>query len=426
MGWIQDQYVQPSYAAQPNQQYGGAYGGTDPLKYQLGLYQSAQQWLNANPNLWDPYGGQMVAGLTPTQAQARQQLQGFLGGDPSAYTRQAADATAGLMGFQPQNVTAAAAAPTSAAYAGNVNAQNVSAPTTTYAGDVGGGSFLGGNLGAYMNPYTSNVVDVALGDIERSRQIANAQGARSASASTYGGSRNALIEAETNRGFADAAARTSAQLRSQGFDTAAGLMGQDLSRGLTAGLANQSARARFGEFGAGLGMQAQLANQGAGLQAGLANQATRQGLNQFNAGQANQMGLANAEFAQQAALANQQAGLAGANLNLGAANQLGSLGGDLFNQGLLGASALNQFGTQEQATHQAAYDAQYQEWLRSQFGPMQGFNFLAGLNSGMPYGGENPGAGFAGGAMAGASIGAGFGPWGAGIGALGGGLLGLI
>src|SRR5690606_20584017 len=127
----------------------------------------------------------------------------------------------------------------------------------------------------------SNVVDVALGDIERSRQIANQAGARSASASTYGGDRNALIEAETNRGFADAAARTSAQLRSQGFDTAAGLMSQDLNRGLTAQLANQ---------------------------------ATLQGLNQYNTAALNNMGQFNAGLGLQAGLANQQAGLAGAGL----------------------------------------------------------------------------------------------------------------
>lgn len=303
-----------------------------PMRHDL--YNRANEWAS-QPGLWDtPYGGAMVAGLTPMQQQARSGLQGFLGG-AGGMTNQAADIARGVGGYMPQNVTAGTVNPAQAAYAGNVS----------------GGSFTSGDWGSYMNPFTSNVVDMAMGDIERARQIANQAGARSAGASTYGGDRNALIEAETNRGFADAAARTSAQLRSQGFDTAAGLMGQDLNRGLTAGLANQ-------------GM--------------------RQGLNQFNAGMMNDMGQFNAGLGLQAQGMNQQAGLQGQGLNLGAANTLGGFGTDLFNQGIAGASALNQFGTQEQMTNQLGLDANYNEWLRSRFGPMQGFNFLSGMQSGFP------------------------------------------
>lgn len=297
-GWLSQGGMSSAGYTPPPPGAAGAYGGytgTDPAKYQTGLFQGARDWLNANPDIWNPYGGQMSAGQTQAQGQAT-------------------DAVTGLLGYQPQNVTA--------------------------------GSFPGGNLSAYMNPFTQNVIDASLSDIDRSRQIANQQGARSASASTYGGDRNALIEAETNRGYADIAARTSAQLRSQGFDTAAGLMGRDQAMAL------------------------------------------------------------------QADLANQRAGLQGTQLGLGAAGQLFGM------------------GTQQQATDQAALDRQYQEYLRSTYGPMQGYNFLAGLLPGGTPQGSNPGAGFAGGAMAGASIGAGFGGVGAipgwAIGGLLGGLGGLL
>lgn len=335
------------------------YTGIDPQIYGIHNFINAKDWLQNNPGIWDPYTGQMTAGQTGAQTQAT-------------------SAASGLLGFTPANVRAQQATAGRAEYAGDVAAQNVTA-----------GSFLGSDIGAYLNPYTSNVVDVALGDLERQRQIANQQGARSAGASTYGGSRNALIEAETNRGFADASARTAAQLRSQGFDTAAGLLGQDLSRQFQAGLANQ----------------------GANLQAGLANQATLQGANQFNAGQFTNASLANAQLRQQAGLANQQAGLAGAGLNLQAAGQLYGM------------------GTQQQMAQQAGLDRQFQEYLRSTYGPMQGYNFLGGLLGGTPYQPQPQGPGGLGvgqGALAGASIGATFGPWGAGIGAGLGALGGLI
>jgi hypothetical protein len=279
-----------------NQGYqpGGAPGygtSTDPEGAGFNLFGDARAWLAANPQIWSPYGGQMTAGLSP-------------------WTQTAAGGAAATMGYTPQQVQA--------------------------------GSFTSGDLGAYMNPYLSNVVDLTMSDIDRSRQIANQQGARSAGASTYGGDRNALIEAETNRGYADVAARTSAQLRSQGFDTAAGLMSQDMNRSLTAGLANQTA----------------------GLQGNAIN--------------------------------------------------------------LQGAGMLGQFGMQDQATNQAGLDAAYNEYLRSTYGPMEGYNFLGGLLSGSQYatpGGPGAGRSALGAGLSGAAIGSAFGPLGAGIGA-GAGLLG--
>jgi hypothetical protein len=333
--------TKPTWSPPNNRPYGpwsapgyGTY--TNPETMQMNLAQDARAWLSQNPQIWNAYSGQMTAGPTGLQTQARQNLYDFLGSDPSSYTRQGANIASGVSQFGPQNVT--------------------------------GGSFLDGvngqpGLNAYMNPFMQNVVDSTMGDIERQRQIANQQGARSASASTYGGDRNALIEAETNRGFADIGARTFSQLRSQGFDTAAGLMGQDLSRGL----------------------QAQGMNQAAGLQ----NQGLR----------------------------------------LGAAQAMGGFGNQMFNQGLQGASALNQFGTQDQMTQQSELDARYNDYMRSVYGPMQGYNFLGGLMSGTGYNAQSAGgpsrmSGFLGGAATGAGIGNMAFP---GVGALvGGGLGGLL
>lgn len=82
-------------------------------------------------------------------------------------------------------------------------------------------SYFTGNIGQFMNPYTSDVVDASMGDLDRARQLAN-RDARSMATQqgAFGGDRAALLEAENNRNFLDAAARSSAQLRSAGFDQA--------------------------------------------------------------------------------------------------------------------------------------------------------------------------------------------------------------
>ena len=65
------------------------------------------------------------------------------------------------------------------------------------------------NLQQYTNPYENQVVQQSLGDLERSRLMAqNVGGAQAGSANAFGGSRHGIAEAETNRAYADQAART--------------------------------------------------------------------------------------------------------------------------------------------------------------------------------------------------------------------------
>ena len=311
---------------------------------------------------------------------------GGIGGTGAAgawQNQMASQGAAQLGAYTPQTVN-----PTTAQYAGDVNAQTIQA-----------NSGLGG-IASYMNPYTSDVIDTALSDIDRSRQIANQAGARSAGASTYGGDRNAIIEAETNRNYGDLAARTAAQLRSQGFDTALKASQTDADRALLAASSNQ----------------------GTGLQASLANQGALGSNNQFNAA----LGL-------QGQTANQQAGLQGGALNLGAYNALNQFGNDAFSNMLTGAGALNQMGLQNQLLSQGMIDADRSQFYEARDYPLQQFGLLQSVLTGMPVGLNqtqftpgNTGAGILGGALGGAGIGSAFGPWGAGIGALGGGILGAF
>lgn len=77
------------------------------------------------------------------------------------------------------------------------------------------------NTDAFMNPFTSQVIDTTLADLDRANQMAlNRVGTAAVGAGAFGGSRQGIAEAETNRAFADQAARTAAQLRATGFGQA--------------------------------------------------------------------------------------------------------------------------------------------------------------------------------------------------------------
>lgn len=91
--------------------------------------------------------------------------------------------------------------------------------------------FLGGAISQYMNPYTNDVINATMSDLERSRQLQQQQvNANAISRGAFGGSRQAVAEAENDRNFLDTQARTAAQLRSQGFDTALAAAQSDAGR----------------------------------------------------------------------------------------------------------------------------------------------------------------------------------------------------
>ena len=83
------------------------------------------------------------------------------------------------------------------------------------------------NLGMvqrYMNPYESQVVQGALGDIERARQTQIAQeGAQATAARAFGGSRQAVARSLVDEAALRNAANIAAQLRQTGFTQAQNL-----------------------------------------------------------------------------------------------------------------------------------------------------------------------------------------------------------
>ena len=109
--------------------------------------------------------------------------------------------------------------------------------------------FSGRDISAFMNPYTQEVIDRSLGDIESSRQMQDIRDRQAATqARAFGGSRQGVQSSLTNAAALKQAADLSANLRSQGYGQAAQLAqyarGQNLQGGQNV-MALGSARQAF-------------------------------------------------------------------------------------------------------------------------------------------------------------------------------------
>lgn len=92
-------------------------------------------------------------------------------------------------------------------------------------------SLLGADISAYQSPFTSQVIDQSMQDIQRQADIARGGAqARAIGAGAFGGSRSALLESEAQRPYAEAMARTAAGLREAGFGRAQRAAESDIER----------------------------------------------------------------------------------------------------------------------------------------------------------------------------------------------------
>ena len=211
-----------------------------------------------------------------------------------------------------------------------------------------------GNMSAYMNPYTQNVINSSLNVLDQQRQNALNGNADSAiNSRAFGGSRQAVQDAVTNSQFGLQGAQLAANLNNQNYQQAQQAMQQDIANNLNSQLANQGALNQAGQFNSNLGLQnqQQALNQ-ANVLGGL-------GLNAAN--QLGSIGLQNANLGMNAGNTIGNLGLQGANLGLNKAQTLGNLattGQDAFlnganaalsGSGMMQQQAQNQLGANQQA-----------------------------------------------------------------------------
>ena len=187
-------------------------------QYLLDLYtEASEQGMKAADMPFKAYSGDMVANLTQDQLDAMRATRGLFGEtmalDPRANLAQLA---------------------------------TMDAPTVQAA------SLLDTDIARYQDPYTEQVLEPALADIQRRQDIAQQRAQdRAIKAGAFGGSRSALIESEATRPFAEEAAQTIAGLRSRGFGQALSMAEADAARRQQAALnqANLELRARQQQAG---------------------------------------------------------------------------------------------------------------------------------------------------------------------------------
>jgi hypothetical protein len=301
--------------------------------------------------------------------------------------------------YQPQQVQGTSyqaptiGAPTSITPTGYQAAQAGQVGPVT-AQQIQAGQLASTALSPYVNPYESQVVGQTLSDLERARQMQqNLLGAQATQARAFGGSRAGVAQAETNRAFAEQAARTAGQLRQAGFTQAQQAAQQDIASQLAAqqanqqaalqagisgagiardiGLANLQAQQQARQFGAQQGMTAQQLNQAAQMERARANQAAIQ--------QARQFGATQGMTAQQL---NQMAGLQGAQQRLAAGQQLGNLANLGFGMGQSINQQLAQQGALQQALQQQVLNNAMQQYQGFTGAPVSGLQALLGAITG--------------------------------------------
>ena len=228
------------------------------------------------------------------------------------------------------------------------------------------------DLSAYMNPYQDQVIDAAMNDLNRGRQMAlNDTGAAATRGGAFGGDRHGIMEAQNNRDYMDQVARTSSQLRAQNYMNAQNMGMQDV------GALNQQRASN-----AAMAQQAGLTNQAAQnaaeqYNAGVANQTAAQNAAATNAWLAQQSQQQSAESMNQARVGAQMAGIRAQQQQAQQANQMAAaqmlygMGNDRFNMGQSALNSMGQVGSEIDAINQQLIDQQYQMFQNQQNAPLE-------------------------------------------------------
>jgi hypothetical protein len=395
----------------PYQAYQGPLSaGTSPLQ---------QQAFTGLSNLQTPSQFGMATNLA-TQAGQR-------AGELSNYTPSSFSAP----GVGTSNVSSTYQAPT--AYQAGTFDAGFKAPTPFQAGTFSTGYTPGqfstglgaiGSVQDYMSPYQQNVIDIQAREARRQGDISRgAEQARLAQAGAYGGSRQAIMEAERQRNLGTQIGDIQEKGLQSAYDRALAQRMQEAQLGLQAQQFGEQARQfgtttglqaqQFGEQSRQFGSQqalsaAQLASQ-FGLDAQKAMELSRQfGYGQqmtanqlqaqfgLDAQKANQIAQLQASTAnQRAAMESQQMaeqskqfganlGLQGLSQQLAAAGQLGSLGTQQFGTELQGLGALLNAGTQQRGIEQEGIAALQRQYETELLDPFTKLRFQKEMLQGLP------------------------------------------
>jgi hypothetical protein len=292
-------------------------------------------------------------------------------------------------------------------YMAQLEKYQMQAPQQVTAERAASSEFGGADASKYMSPFQQQVSDIAAREVQRRADIDKSQGAMSSiGRGTFGGSRQALLQAEADRNTQQQIGDIYAKGQQSAYENAQSQFERDQARrmasqqlnvqsGLQAGLANQQAGLTAGQanlnallgvqsLGTTSNLQNRLANLSNEQQANVQNLASQLQTQGLSADQALKAALANQQSALttgqqnlqaslgvqglaanqnlQAQLANQQYGLEGQKLSEQAQQYAAGLGKDVglagLQQGLAGSELMGKLGASEQASVLARLEAQ--------------------------------------------------------------------
>lgn len=262
------------------------------------LLGQAQSLTDISQNPYMQYQGERVAQFSPLQQQAYQ--------------------NAALMQTAPQLQDASAVAGTAALGALNTGYAYDPYKTSSFTSP--------GTAQQYMSPYMQSVVDVQQQEAQRQADIAGTQrGAQAVGAGAFGGSRQAIMDAEAARNLATQKGSIQAQGLQSAYTQAQAQYNADQARQMQAAQLGEQSK----QYGAGLGLQ----------------------------------GLSTA---------------------LQGAGQMGQLGGQQFQQGMDINKLQQATGATEQAQQQAALTQQYQDFIAQKQYPYQQLSYMSDMLRGLP------------------------------------------
>ena len=363
---------------------------------------------------WQPYGGEFVAPVNPTQQGGINTITGAAGID-TPYFQQATNVlnqslgpTGQLYGTAAQQVgqgygagtgytqqgintaggATSAAMPFNGLAAGQLNSAYGNAQPLNNAaiglaagatGQVNPGDL---NIGRYMSPYNEGVVQSTLGNLRQDQAMDRADlRDQQIMGGSFGGDRSGVGNANLQRQQDLAYGQVAAQLYNQNYGQALGAAQQQQGVGLSAAQANRAALASGAQNIAGIGQQ-QFSQGAAAAQGNL-------GIGQQVYGQG--QGLAATQMQGGNQLFQQGAGAATTNANLaqgiygtaaGAAGTYGQLGTQQLQNQLAQGQAQIGAGTVQQQTQQAEDTAKYQQFMQEKGYPFQVAQFLANIAMG--------------------------------------------
>jgi hypothetical protein len=335
---------------------------------------------------YEAYPGERTAAFNDLQKQA------FTSGANLGYNPYSTGAATGLQGLA-QKAGNISYAPSSFDYTkvAAPSLQNYQMTGPANVSGFGGGTTAAstksftdpGTASTYMSPYIQNVVDIQQREAQRQADIAKTQrGAQAASAGAFGGSRQAIMEAEAARNLAQQKGDISAKGQQDAYQQAMQQFNAEQGYGLTAQQTNLQAA-----------LQSALANQQTGYNVGSQNLQANLGVQQLGSGQSMQAQLANQAANQQMQQLAEQSkqfgaglGLQGLQAGMQGYQNLANVGQNLYGQNISNINTQAQLGGQQQQQAQNVLDQQYQDFITQKQEPFQQLAFQSNILRGVPLG----------------------------------------